>query len=95
VRAYDLYGPDLQAVRGKFLRRKVTKAQELIREKVMDSRVTLHINLMFLYGVSFLVGYARLIYMLMCNWIKGKGVLAVKKALSRQKASITFDIERQ
>jgi hypothetical protein len=29
--------------------------------------------------------------MLMCNWIKGKGVLAVKKALDRQKASLTSE----
>jgi hypothetical protein len=34
--------------------------------------------------VSFLVGYARPFCMLMCNWIKGTGVLAVKKALDRQ-----------
>jgi hypothetical protein len=38
------------------VKRKVTKAQEPIREKVVDLRVTLHIDLMFLSGVSFLVG---------------------------------------
>jgi hypothetical protein len=87
VRAYEIYGPDLQAVRGKTVKKKVTQANE----KIVDSRVTLHIDLMFLSGVSFLVGYARPICMLMCNWIKGKGVLAVKKALHRQKASLTSE----
>jgi hypothetical protein len=29
--------------------------------------------------------------MLMCNWIKGKGVLAMKKALDRQKAYLTSE----
>jgi hypothetical protein len=55
------------------------------KEKIVDSRVTLHIDLL-----SF-VGYARPICMLMCNWTKGKGVLAVKKALDRQKASLTSE----
>jgi hypothetical protein len=45
VRAYEIYGPDLQAVRGKSVKRKVTKAQEPIRERVVDSRVILHIDL--------------------------------------------------
>jgi hypothetical protein len=81
VRAYEIYGPDLQAVRGKSVKRKITKAQEPI----------LHIDLMFLSGVSFLVENARPICMLMSNWIKGKGILSVKKALDSQKASLTSE----
>jgi hypothetical protein len=89
ARSYEIYGRDLQAVRGKTVEKKLTQA--LAKEKIVNSRVTLHIDLMFLSGVSFLVGNARPICMLMCNWIKGKGVLAVKKALDRQKASLTSE----
>jgi hypothetical protein len=46
---------------------------------------------MFFSGVSFLVGYARPICILMCNWIKRKGVFAVKEALDRRKASLTSE----
>jgi hypothetical protein len=57
VRAYEMYGPDLQAVRGKTVKKKVTQVPA--KGKIVDSRVTLHIALMFLSGVSFLVGNAR------------------------------------
>jgi transposase len=59
VRAYEIYGTDLQAVRGKSVKRKVTKAQEPIGEKFVDSKVIPHIDLMILSGVAFLVGYVK------------------------------------
>jgi hypothetical protein len=37
VRAYEIYGPDLQAVRGKTAEKKVTLAPA--KEKIVDSRV--------------------------------------------------------
>jgi hypothetical protein len=72
--------PTFKLLEGKRSRRKLPKPQ----------RVTLLIDLMFLSGSSLLVGYARPICMLMCNWIKGKGVLAVKRALDRQKVPLTW-----
>jgi hypothetical protein len=68
VRAYEIYGPDLQAVRGKTVKRKVTQAPA--KEKIVDSRVTLHIDLIFLSVVSFLVGYSRPICMLMWEFLR-------------------------
>jgi hypothetical protein len=73
------------AVRGKSAKRKVTKAQEPTREKVVDSKVTLHIDLMFPSGDALLVGYVNQLCLLLHNWIKGKGVIAVRKALERQR----------
>jgi hypothetical protein len=55
VNAYEIYGPDLQALRGKTVKKKVTQAPA--KENIVDSIVTLHIDLMSLSGVSFLVGY--------------------------------------
>ena len=88
VRSFKIYGPSLQAVRGKSRKKKTVRAAQKVAGKVVDSRVTLHIDLMFLSGVAFLVGYDTHLCMLFCNWIKGKGASAVRSAIEKQKASL-------
>jgi hypothetical protein len=55
----------------------------------------MHIDIAFASGVAFLVSYATPLCLLMCKWIKGKGVVAVKDAIVSQKAALTaegFDV---
>ena len=91
VRSFKIYGPSIQAVRGKSRKKKTKRAAQKVAGKIVDSRVTLHIDLMFLSGVAFLVGYATPLCMLFCNWIKGKGASAVKRAIEKQKASLASE----
>ena len=90
-RAFEIYGPDLQAVRGKTVKKLVSKSAESPIGKVVDSRVVLHVDIMFVCGVAFLVGYAKPLCMLFCNWIKGKSAEAVKEAIEKQEASLTSE----
>jgi hypothetical protein len=84
TRAFDIDGPDLQAVRGKSVKKKRAKAPEPVAGKIVNERVSLHVDLMFLSGVVFLVGYVKPLGVLLCNWIKSRKTADVKRGLDKQ-----------
>ena len=91
VRAFEIYGPSLEAVRGKTTKLKKKKSPQSVSHKIVDERVTMHIDLMFLSGVAFLLSYVKPLGLLICNWIKSKSVEHVRVAIDRQRSTLTSE----
>jgi len=91
TRAFEIYGPSLQAVRGKTVRLKKGRAPEPIADKIVDVRVTMHLDLMFLSGVAFLIGYVKPLGLLLCSYIKNKTVECLRGAISKQKGTLVSE----
>lgn len=86
-RAREIYGEDVESVRGKTprLKRGAAKYEGRPHGKMVDSDVTMHLDIMFLSGVAFLLSYTRPLMMLMTTWIKSRKVKDVAAAITGQK----------
>ena len=88
ILAYETYGPELQAIRGKTVKQKTSVAPEPAVGKIVDADVTMHIDLMYLSGVAFLISYVKPLCLLLCNWVRGRSATHVKTALNHQIATL-------
>jgi hypothetical protein len=91
MRAFEIYGPSLGAVRGKTCKLKKSRSPQPIAEKAVDSRATMHIDLMFLSGVAFLVSYVKPIGLILCNLIKSKTVDDIRTAIEKQTGTLVSE----
>ena len=91
ARARDIYGEDVQAVRGKTTRHKRGRATHEGRPhgKMVDSNVTMHLDIMFRSGVAFLISYTKPLMMLMATWVKSKRTSDVSAAINGQRGKLT------
>lgn len=86
ARAHEIYGDDLQAVRGKSFRYKRGSNYSSGRPvgKVVEVKQSMNVDIMFACGYAFLVSYTTPLFLLMCDHIKTKNVSDVKRALMHQ-----------
>ena len=91
IRAHDIWGPSLQGVRGKTVKFKRSRDVSPIEEKIIDSKVTMHVEVMSLSGVAFLVSYVKPLCLLLCNLVKGKGHKDIKNATELQKGTLVSE----
>ena len=90
-RAYDIYGKDLPAVRGKsvrFKRRAIDKRGRPMG-KIVNADVTMHSDIMFLCGVKFLVAYVTPLMLIMVQWLKTKSIQCVRQAIDSLRGKLT------
>ena len=88
VRAFRIYGPSLEVVRGGSVKIKRSKSPGPVSDMVTDSKVTMQVDIMFLSGVAFLVGYVKPMCLLMCNWLKSRSTRHVRLALEAQRGAL-------
>jgi hypothetical protein len=86
-RAEKIYGPDLQAIRGKSTKRQNKKA-EPVRGKVVDTDTVMDTDIMFVGGMPFLIAVFKPIMLTLATLIKSRNTLEVKRAIDKQIATV-------
>ena len=87
TRCIEIYGPALEALRGKSAWVKRSHAGQKAAGKVVDADVTMHVDVAFFWGIGFLVSYVTPLALLLAEWIMSRSVSDVKAAIDRQRAS--------
>jgi hypothetical protein len=88
TRAEEIYGPDLQAVRGKSVKRKNRHAGVKPAGKIVDANLIMHTDIMFVEGLPFLMSIFKPLMLLLSCFIRSKSTGDVKAAIEKQKATV-------
>ena len=90
-RAFRIYGPSLEMVRGGTVKAKRAKAVTPVRDTTVSSELSMQIDIMFTSGVAFLIGITKPVGLLMCSWIKSRSTADVKEALDSQRSKLSSE----
>jgi hypothetical protein len=83
-RAYEIYGPSLSAVRGKTTRSKTDSIVTEFVKRSVSAVLTLHVDIMFVEGLSFLISVSTPLMALMVTFLSSKATEQMKDALFAQ-----------
>ena len=91
LRSQEIYGPALQAVRGKSIRIKRRRVASKAAGKVVDSNLEMHVDVGFIGGLAFLVAYFSPVALLFVDYIKSRSASDVRASIERQRARVTSE----
>ena len=90
IRAVKVYGPALEAIRGKTTRVK-RGAVSGERAKVVDADLVMHVDIAFFAKIPFLISFSKPLGLVMADWIKSREVKDVKDAILRQQGKLASE----
>jgi hypothetical protein len=86
-RANSIYGPDLQAIRGKSVKRKNRRVESVVL-KVIEPDLVMHLGIMFVAGLPFLVSILKPLMLVLATLIRLRSTADVKRAIDKQISTV-------